>query len=55
MRVGDLVQWKATGKVCIYLGLYDEMQCLYSYEYGIIERLASRTLDYLIEVISENR
>ena len=50
MKPGDLVRWKKTGKLCIYLGLDtslgegQEMYRFYSAEFGIVERW-SGTLD----------
>ena len=44
MKVGDLVRWKKTGKLCIYLGLDtslvegQEIYRFYSAEYGIVDR-----------------
>jgi len=38
MKPGDLVRWKATGKVSIYLGIKEDLHQFYSSEFGIIER-----------------
>ena len=44
MKVGDLVRWKSTGKLCIYLGLDtslgegQEIYRFYSAKYGTVDR-----------------
>jgi hypothetical protein len=44
VKPGDLVRWKSTGKLCIYLGLDtsfgegQEIYRFYSAEYGIVDR-----------------
>ena len=58
MRPGDLVRWKKTGKVCVYLGRRHDMHQFYSDEYGIVERWvdALKVIDaHTLEVISESR
>jgi len=56
MKVGDLVCWKMTGKVCIYLGLKDDMHRFYSPEYGIVERWARAfSIRTAVEVVNEAR
>ena len=57
MKAGDLVRWKKTGKVCIYLGTKDNMHRFYSDEYGIVEKwIASRSwseVSQWIEVVTK--
>jgi len=56
VQVGDLIRWKKTGKICVYLGLHDVMQRFYSDEYGIIERwIDGLSLKSLMDVVSESR
>ena len=63
MKVGDLVRWKKTGKIAIYLGLYNDNdnESVYRFhndEYGIIEAWTGgldAPIEQLIEVISESR
>ncbi len=62
MKVGDLVRWVKTGKLCVYLGLDtslgegQEIYRFYSAEFGIVERWIG-TFDpaFAIEVVNENR
>ena len=37
IRVGDLVRFKATGVVCVYLGMVDECYTFYNDEYGRVQ------------------
>ena len=37
IRVGDLVRFKATGVVCVYLGMVDECYIFYNDEYGRVQ------------------
>jgi hypothetical protein len=37
IRVGDLVRFKATGKVCVYLGMADGCYTFHNNEYGRVE------------------
>jgi len=61
MQVGDLVRWKKTGKISIYLGVHDDEGDVYRFhndEYGIIEAWTGgldAPIEQLIEVISESR
>tara|TARA_Y100000310_G_scaffold302789_1_gene340528 strand:+ start:26 stop:217 length:192 start_codon:yes stop_codon:yes gene_type:complete len=60
MKLGDLVRWTKTGKLCVYLGLDasmgegNEMYRFYSAEFGIVERW-TKTLDpnFALEVVNE--
>lgn len=63
MKVGDLVRWKKTGKIAIYLGSYNDnddgsVYRFHNDEYGIIEQW-SGALEYpveqLVEVVSAGR
>jgi len=38
VKYGDLVRWKMTGQLCIYLGMRDELHLFYSSKDGIVER-----------------
>ena len=61
MKIGDLVRWVKTGKLCIYLGLDtslgegQEMHRFYSAEFGIVVALVERWTETLedgsIEVV----
>jgi hypothetical protein len=51
MKVGDLIRWIATGHLCIYLGLKDEMHRFYSTEFGIVERWTGTLETGSIEVV----
>ena len=61
MKPGDLVRWKKTGKLCIYLGLDtslgegQEIYRFYSAEYGIVDRWIETFVPSLaLEVIKHN-
>ena len=62
MKPGDLVRWKKTGKLCIYLGLDtslgegQEIYRFYSAEYGIVDRwIGTFNPNFAVEVVNENR
>ena len=56
MKAGDLVRWKATGKLTIYLGTKEDLHQFYSAEYGLIERWVKASNVFgLCEVINESR
>jgi hypothetical protein len=56
MKPGDLVRWKATGKLSIYLGIKDDLHQFYSPEFGIIERwVKAASIFTLCEVVNEGR
>ncbi len=61
MQPGDLVRWKKTGKIAIYLETYDDNGEVYRFhndEYGIIEQwigALEHPIEELVEVISESR
>ena len=62
MKPGDLVRWKSTGKLCIYLGLDkslgegQEIYRFYSAEYGIVDRwIGTFNPNFAVEVVNENR
>ena len=37
IRVGDIVRFKATGVVCVYLGMVDGCYTFHNNEYGRVE------------------
>ena len=53
MKVGDLVRWTKTGKLCVYLGIKDEMHRFYSSEFGIVERWRETLEPGAVEVVNE--
>ena len=53
MQIGDLVRWVATGQLCIYLGLKDEMHRFYSPQFGIVERWCETLQSGAVEVVSD--
>ena len=56
MKAGDLVRWKATGKLTIYLGTKEDLHQFYSEEHGIIERWVKvSNIFSLCEVVNESR
>ena len=56
MKAGDLVRWKATGKLSIYLGTKEDLHQFYSPDFGIIERwVKASNIFGLCEVINESR
>jgi hypothetical protein len=55
LKAGDLVRFKESGKLTIYMGVIDEMYTFWSDEYGKVE-LWKETYDIRgVEVISESR
>jgi hypothetical protein len=55
VKVGDLVRFKATGKLGIYLGLIDEMYTFWSHHFGKVEFWAETYDIRGVEVVSESR
>ena len=53
MQIGDLVRWVATGQLCSYLGLKDEMHRFYSPVFGIVERWCETLPSGAVEVVSD--
>ena len=53
VQIGDLVRWTKTGKLCVYLGLKDEMHHFYSTEFGIVERWCETLPPGAVEVVNE--
>ena len=58
MKSGDLIRFKGTGKLGIYMGLIGEMYTFWSEEFGKVE-LWQETYDVRghngVEVVSESR
>ena len=55
MKVGDLIKFKSTVKMCIYLGLINEMHTFWNEEYGLVELWEKKFKFQMVEVISESR
>jgi hypothetical protein len=58
VQVGDLILWKVSGQVCIYLGVRDNIHLFHSADRGIVEsyrRKSYNDINHACEVISESR
>ena len=63
MKAGDLVRWKKSGKICVYLGIKwdgghanDMIYMFHSAEFGYVDRWSGTfNLRASIEVVNESR
>ena len=59
MQPGDLVRWKETGQITIYLGMLEEdVHRFHSTQWGYIDRWQGafkRGIEEVVEVVSESR
>ena len=51
MKAGDLVRFKATGRICIYLGIIDECYTFHCNEFGRVELSKDFRPDYSLEAV----
>ena len=59
MQPGDLVRWKETGQITIYLGTFEEgVYRFHSTRWGYVDRwdgAFERGIEEVVEVVSESR
>jgi hypothetical protein len=53
IKPGDLVRFKATGRVCIYLGMIDECYAFHCNEFGRVELSKNFSPVKSLEVVYE--
>jgi len=55
MKIGDLIRWKLSGELALYLGFKKDVYRFYSPNYGRVERWSSTFNPSSVEVVSEGR